>query len=118
MSNKYFDNCAFRHYILNYHGNPVIVEDFSDGDMWSDDEIWGSFVVDMKNKKYLFADLGFLDAYNQNPVEELDLYKENEWMPMEDHSYWSYGGTKKYYLSEIEKYEKMNPKPEILELDQ
>ena len=100
---KAFDDDCFRHYILNYHGTPVIVEDYQWGD-WGDEEQWGSCVYDFKNNKFVDVYREFLDGYGQNPVETLDLWKD-EWDLMDRNGLCQNNKVKKYYQKLIEKFD-------------
>lgn len=97
---KSFADDCFRHYILNYHGTSVIVEDYSWGD-WGDEEAWGSFVYDFKNGKFLNSVDEFLDAYGQDPVETLDGLKD-DWELMDNIPLCQNNRIKKYYQKKIQ----------------
>lgn len=100
---KSFSDDCVRHYILNYHGTPVIVEDYSWGD-WGDEEAWGSFVFDLKNDKFLDSYREFLDAYDQDPVETLDGLKD-EWVTMDDNYMCQNNSVKCYYQKIIKDFD-------------
>ena len=116
MKLKPFNPFCYSRYILNYNGTFVIVEDYQDGELWSDNEIWGSYVFDVKNGKYLNLGGHFLESRYQCALKTLDDYKDC-WAPITDYISSHDDETKKYYSEMIEKCESMEPKPNTCDLE-
>ena len=110
-----FNYHCFNRYILNYHGNFVIVEDYQDGDLYTDDEVWGSYVFDLKNNKYLEIPFHFLGAYGCDKIADLDSHDEEEWQSIDDdYSFLPDDEVRAYYEKEIEE---LDDEVNIVKLD-
>lgn len=60
MKNKWaghpiFDYATFKAYALNVFGHKCICELLQDGEIWSEDEYWGSKLYDFDNNKYYYC---------------------------------------------------------------
>jgi len=119
---------CFGHRIFDWHGTPLIVEDCQDGEFFSEEEVWGSWIFDIANQKFIRLP-DYLSANHERAVEEIDNFINNchyEWISFDDDEclYTNdfgdnlryFNETNDFYKTELEKYEKMNLKPEEYEL--
>lgn len=122
---KSFNYSCFYRYILNYHGNPVIVEDYEEDyydennpDACFDD--YGSCVYDVKNNKYTNIRNFFLTINAEEAEKEIDNLA-GEWEDLNKDSDdvrcdIDFNEVRQRYLEKIEEFEKMDPKPESLDI--
>lgn len=129
MNNKHqtfntFIYCCFNRYIMNYHGIPVIVEDYeedyydeNDPDACFDD--YGSYVFDLKNNKCANIRNFFLSVRTEEAIKEIDKFADweeidfdCEYIVIDD----IFKDVLKHYQEKIDEYEKMNPKPDKLDI--
>lgn len=73
MKNKWaghptFDYATFKAYALNVFGHKCICELLQDGEIWSEDEYWGSKLYDFDDNKYYYC-----GWYIQTPKEWEEL---------------------------------------------
>ena len=80
MENKYFfNNCwnvnhptinffTFEAFCVESFGHKCIVEHVQDGEIWSDDEYWGSIFYDFENDRYTYMSTYLTDG---NEIENI-----------------------------------------------
>lgn len=117
---KSFNYSCFSRYILNYHGNPVIVEDYeedyydeNDPDACFDD--YGSCIYDVRNNKYTNIRNFFLSISAKEAEKEIDKLA-GEWEDLNKDSDdvrcdIDFDEVRQRYLEEIEEFENLNTKP-------
>lgn len=117
-----FNYHCFQQLIVNWHGKILIIECFQDGDIWSDEEVYGTCIFDLGNHQFLNIYGDYID-YNPNfAIKDLDRWLEqsyDEWESINDR----YFGTDEevhsvieYYKKEIEKFKSENKNILIKEL--
>lgn len=86
MTTKYqFNNCwGVNHPIINFFtfdvevvivfGHKCILEKYQDGEIWSDDEYWGSVLYDFDNDRYVL-----LNTYNWTKKDIENLVNNYGW---------------------------------------
>ena len=105
---------CFTRYIFNYHGTPVILENYQDD---GEDECWGTYIFDLKNRRYLLLYGYFVDEFDTDSEKYLDLFKD-EWESLYSYVDKNYDKeTLKYYRVKIKEYEKAGSTPYIVKLD-
>ena len=89
MEDKYFfNNCwyvnhptinffTFQAYCVEAFGHRYIVEQVQDGEIWSDDEYWGSIIYDFENDRYTYT-----SNYLDDEIERiLRIWTNNKELP-------------------------------------
>lgn len=92
--------CAFESFIFEIDGNWYVQEDYQDGEIWSEEEIWGSTLYDLENKRKLEWPVYI------SPDDWIDyIYREDDWEDMYEFEdkYGIYNEAIEYYKNEIEK---------------
>lgn len=94
--------CTFESFIFEIDGHWYVQEDYQDGEIWSEDEIWGSILYDLENRRKI--DLAVYvtsksdwehHIYNQSNWEDMDYEFESE----------TYKEGLEYYMNEIKRLE-------------
>ena len=93
--------CCYDAEIINIDGNFYVQEDYQEGSIWSDDEIWGSKLYDLENKRKIESYYCIIDNekdwkwyFDNLKWEEMD-YEFEDWH--------LYGDAIEYYQNEINK---------------
>lgn len=91
--------CTFESFIFKIDDHWYVQEDYQDGEIWSEDEIWGSILYDLENKRKIYLTIYVTSKsdweyhiYNQSNWEEMD-YEFEDWH--------LYGDAIEYYQNEI-----------------
>lgn len=131
MEKYFFNNCWWTHHptinfftfeaiIVNVFGNKCVLERYQDGEIWSDDEYWGSVLYDFENDRYA----NFPSYIDENYIEETlnkcaERNPDNVWagkiskdLATDDKSRWAIDFYKSYIASntelDFEEYYKQN----------
>lgn len=91
MEKYFFNNCWWTHHptinfftfeatIVNVFGNKCVLEKYQDGEIWSDDEYWGSVLYDFENDRYT----NFPTYVHENDIEEI----LNKWTEQNPDNVW------------------------------
>lgn len=62
MSEPTISPFAFHSFIFSLDGKYYVQEDFQDGELWSEDEVWGSILFDLDNMKEISISGLYVDA--------------------------------------------------------
>lgn len=121
---KTFHYACFQRYILNYHSNSMIVEkyraDYYDSENDKFDSYYGSCVYDLKNNRYANIRNFFLNVGEEDADKEIDKMVD-KWEEFNKDSEVvrcdiDFDEIRQKYLNVIDKYERMNSKPESTEI--
>ena len=100
MIAKSFNYHCFEQHIVNWHGKILILELYQDGDIWSDDEVWGTCIFDLKENKFIDLFGVYVDTRFDQVITSLDYYlgDSSEWKSLDDNNF-SYNDDKviEYY---------------------
>lgn len=80
--------------LIQIDGLPYVLEKYQDGEIWSDDEVWGTIIVDLTKKQWLD-----LSTYIDDVKWWKDnISKENDWWCKLDPEYDT--DAYEYYMNE------------------
>ena len=92
--------CAFQSDIFEIDGYWYVQEDFQDGEIWSDEEIWGSTLYDLENKRKIEWPVYITDNDEWKNI----IPRDDQWSDMDyEFETDAYKESIEYYLTEINK---------------